>query len=132
VIDRMTLAIRVVAAFAVLAGVVVLAGALAATREARLREAMIFKALGATRRAIARAFAIEFAVLGAVAGVVGTALAVALAWAVLRFILEIPWRWDPIPLLASMALTIAATVAIGVASTHRLLGRRPFPVLRGD
>jgi len=132
VIDRMTLAIRAVAAFTVLAGVVVLAGALAATREARLREAMIFKALGATRRAIARAFAIEFAVLGAVAGIVGTVLAVALAWAVLRFILEIPWRWDPVPCAAAIALTAAGTVAVGVASTHRLIGRRPFPVLRGD
>ncbi|MBI3607727.1 MAG: FtsX-like permease family protein [Nitrospirae bacterium] len=132
VIDRITLAIRAVAAFTVLAGFVVLAGALAATREARLREAMMFKALGATRRTIARAFAIEFAVLGVVAGVVGTALATALAWAVLRFIIEIPWRWDAVPLLAAVALTAAATVAVGVASTHRLIGRRPFPVLRGE
>ncbi len=132
VVDRMTLAIRAVAAFTVLAGFVVLAGALAATREARLREAMIFKALGATRWVIARAFAIEFAVLGAVAGVVGTLLAAALAWAVLRFILDIPWRGDSVALLAAIALTAVATVAVGVASTHRLIGRRPFPVLRGE
>jgi putative ABC transport system permease protein len=132
VIERLALAVRAVGAVIVLAGGVVLAGALAATRGVRLREAMIFKALGATRRTVARAFAIEFLLLGAASGVVGAALASALAWAVLRFLLEIPWRWDPAPCLLAVAATAAGTVLVGVASTHRLLGKRPFPVLRGS
>lgn len=131
VIERLALAVRAVGAVIVLAGGVVLAGALAATRGVRLREAMIFKALGATRRTVARAFAIEFLLLGAASGVVGAALASALAWAALRFLLEIPWRWDPAPCLLAVAATAAGTVLVGVASTHRLLGKRPFPVLRG-
>jgi putative ABC transport system permease protein len=132
VLTRIALAVRAVGAFTVLAGLVVLAGALAATRHARLREAMIFKALGATRRVVARAFAVEFAVLGGTAGLIGTVLAAALAWAVLRFIVDIPWRWDPVPLVVSVVLTVAGTVAVGVGSTHRLLGKRPFAALRDE
>jgi putative ABC transport system permease protein len=81
---------------------------------------------------VARAFAVEFAVLGGAAGLIGTVLAAVLAWAVLRFIVDIPWRWDPAPLVVSVVLTIAGTVAVGVASTHRLLGKRPFAALRDE
>lgn len=132
VLGRISLAVRAVAAFTVVAGFVVLAGSLTATREARLREAMIFKAVGATRRAVARAFAIEFAVLGAAGGIVGVALATALAWGVLHFFLEMPWSWAPFPMVVAFTLTTLGTMAVGVASTYRLLGRRPFPVLRGE
>jgi len=66
----------------ILAGSVVLAGALAATRFRRIYEAMILKAIGATRGTVARTFAVEYALLGAAAGVIGTGLAVVLAWGV--------------------------------------------------
>ena len=54
------------------AGLVVMVGALAATRYQRLYESVILKTLGATRGPVARAFAVEYACLGAAAGVGGT------------------------------------------------------------
>jgi len=65
VVDRISLVIRFMAALSILAGAVVLAGALAATRFRRIYEAMIFKAVGGTRRILAATFAVEYALLGA-------------------------------------------------------------------
>src|SRR5206468_866964 len=91
VLAQIAFAVRFMALFSIAAGLVVMAGALAATRYQRLYESVILKTLGATRWAIARAFAVEYACLGAAAGVGGTALAAVLAWIVLRFVLDTPW-----------------------------------------
>src|SRR5207244_9358610 len=72
VLDQISFAVRFMASFSIAAGLVVMAGALAATRYQRLYESVILKTLGATRWAIARAFAGEYACLGATAGLGGT------------------------------------------------------------
>jgi putative ABC transport system permease protein len=75
---------------------------------------------------------VEYGCLGAAAGVGGTALAAVLAWVVLRFVLETPWRFEPLAMLAGVALTVTLSVAIGFLATFRLLGAKPLPVLRRE
>lgn len=132
VVERVSVAVRAVALLVAAAGFIVLGGALAAARAARLREAMIFKTVGAGRPAMLRALAVEFGALGAASGVLGVMLAAALAWAIARWLLDVPWVWAPDLALTGVALTVAGTIAVGVAGTYRLLGKRPFAVLRGE
>ncbi len=132
ILDRLSLAIRAVATFCILAGALVMAAALAATRYRRLYESVILKALGATRGLIARSFATEYALLGAVAGVIGIALASALSWAVLHFILDLPWSLQPGVLTVGFLLTVALTLTVGFLTTFRILGQRPLAVLRQE
>lgn len=132
VLDQIALAMRMVAGFSVLSGLVVMAGALAITRYQRLYQSVILKALGATRGLVARAFAVEYALLGAGAGLCGTALAAALAWAVLRFALDVPWSWAPGTLAFGVAAAIALATTVGFLGTRRLLAQKPLGVLRGE
>jgi len=132
VLDQISFAVRFMALFSVAAGLVVMAGALAATRYQRLYESVILKTLGATRWAIARAFAVEYACLGATAGVGGTLLAVVLAWIILRFVLDTPWTLEPETLLLGVILTTLVSLAVGLLATVRLLGRKPLSVLRQE
>jgi len=132
VVDRISLVIRFMAALSILAGAVVLAGALAATRFRRIYEAMVFKAVGATRRVLASTFAVEYALLGAAAGVIGAGLAVGLAWGVGHWILEVKWLFQPAAIVWGIGATIAGTVLIGFLSTYRILGQKPLPVLRRE
>lgn len=131
-LDQIALAVRLVAAFSIGAGLIVMAGALAITRQQRLYQSVILKALGATRGFVSRVFAVEYALLGAAAGLAGSALAAVLAWAVLRFALDVPWRWAPGTLLAGVASATALALLVGFLGTRRLLGRRPLGVLRGE
>ena len=57
----------------ILAGLLVLAGAIAAGTRARLYDATILKVLGATRARIALVYAIEYGVLGLATGVIALA-----------------------------------------------------------
>jgi putative ABC transport system permease protein len=132
VVERVSLAVRGVAVLVAAAGFIVLGGALAASRAARLRDAMIFKTVGAGRPAMLRALAVEFTLVGAAAGVLGTGLAAALAWATTRWVLDVPWVWAPDLAVAGSFATIAGTLAVGLIGTYRLLGQRPFAVLRGE
>ncbi|MGH7259366.1 MAG: ABC transporter permease [Nitrospiraceae bacterium] len=133
ILDRLALAIRAIAVFCILAGAIVLAAALAATRYRRLYESVVLKALGATRGLVAQAFAVEYALLGAAAGLIGTALASLLSWAVLRFILEdVAWTLQPGVLATGFLLTVLLSLVVGFLSTFRLLGQRPLAVLRHE
>jgi len=132
VLGQISFAVRFMALFSIAAGLVVMAGALAATRYQRLYESVILKTLGATRWAIARAFAVEYACLGAAAGLGGTVLAAVLAWIVLRFVLDTPWTLEPEPLVLGVVLTTLVSLAVGLLATVRLLGRKPLSVLRQE
>jgi putative ABC transport system permease protein len=132
VMSQIGVAVRVIALFVVGAGVVVLASALAASRYQRLYESALLRTLGATRAVVARAFAVEYACLGAAAGLAGTALAALLAWIVLRFVLEVPWTFEPAPLVLGVTGAVGMALAVGFLATFRLLGQRPLPLLRRD
>jgi putative ABC transport system permease protein len=131
-LDQMALAIRVMALFSIGTGLAVMISALTATRYTRLRESVIWRTLGATRGVVARIFAVEYACLGAAAGLGGSILAVALSWAVLHFILEVPWTLALPPLALGVSLTVALALAVGFLATFRLLGQKPLPVLRQE
>jgi len=132
VLAQIAFGVRFMALFSIAAGLVVMAGALAATRYQRLYESVILKTLGATRWAIARAFAVEYACLGAAAGAGGTALAAVLAWIVQRFVLDTPWTLEPETLVLGVVLTTLVSLAIGLLATVRLLGQKPLAVLRQE
>jgi putative ABC transport system permease protein len=132
VFDQIALAVRLVAAFSIVAGLVVMAGALAITRQQRLYQSVILKVVGATRGFVARVFAVEYVLLGAAAGVTGSALAAALAWAVMRWAFDLPGRWAPGALLAGVLSATGLALLVGLLGTRRLLGRRPLGVLRGE
>jgi len=132
VLDQIGFAVRFIALFSITAGLTVMASTLAATRYQRLYETVILKTLGATRATVARAFAIEYACLGAVAGLGGTLLAAVLAWAVLRFVLHLPWTLEPGPLAGGVVAATVVALAVGWLATFRLLGRAPLAVLRQE
>jgi putative ABC transport system permease protein len=132
VLGEIAVALRLVALFTLGTGLVVMAGALAATRSQRLYESVVLRTLGATRGVVARAFAVEYGVLGAAAGAGGSLLATILAWIVARWVLEAPWTFDAVPIVVGVAATVVLALAVGFLATFRLLGHKPLPVLRRE
>ena len=80
VLRRISLGIRFLGGFTVVAGIAILAGAVSAGSARRGREVALLKTLGMTRRGVAATFAVEYALIGLVAGAIGAAGGVALAW----------------------------------------------------
>src|SRR5206468_11143965 len=89
VVERIAAVIRFISAFTILAGAVMVASSVAGTRFRRMREVVILKTLGATRRRIAWIFSVEFLALGAVAGLMGSLLASGFSGLVLKPLMDV-------------------------------------------
>ena len=74
ILDRVVLAVRFMALFSLGAGALVLAGAVASSRQQRVREGALLRTLGATRGQLLRILLAEYAVLGALAAAVAVLL----------------------------------------------------------
>ncbi|HEV2135063.1 MAG TPA: FtsX-like permease family protein [Terracidiphilus sp.] len=131
VVDQITFVVRFLAAFSILAGLMILASSIASTRFRRTREAVVLKTLGATRMRIVRIFSVEFSVLGLLAGVVGVVFANLLTQVLLRKLdvhFHILWGATAI----ALAGTAVLATATGWIASYRILGLRPLEVLREE
>ncbi|HTQ56041.1 MAG TPA: FtsX-like permease family protein [Bryobacteraceae bacterium] len=132
VVDQIALVVRFMSAFTIVAGAIILASSVAGTRFRRVREVVILKTLGATRRRVAGIFSMEFLVLGAAAGLLGSALATGFAAVVVKQLMKAEFHFDPAADLYSIALTALVAVAAGWLASYRILGQKPLEVLRDE
>jgi putative ABC transport system permease protein len=109
-------AVRLLAGFCLVTGLVILLAAAAAARSERTRDALLLRTLGASSRAVRRVVATEAAALGVIAVAVGSGLAAASAWGLVRFVFDLPFD-PPVGALAGLAaatwLVCAAAGAAG-------------------
>ncbi|RAK50712.1 ABC transporter permease [Phenylobacterium deserti] len=130
--DRLALAIRSAAAVAALAGLLVLAGAIAARARERTREAAILKVLGASRGQILTAYVFEYGAVGLLAGAAGVGLGYAAAWPVVVKVFEAEWSVDWSGVAALLGAAALAASLGGLLAAFQALSRRPAPALRTD
>ena len=131
VIDQITLVVRLLAGFSILAGLMILASSIASTRFRRMQEAVVLKTLGATRMRIVRTFSVEFSVLGLLAGAVGIVFANLLT-RILLHRLEVDFHFEWAATLGALAGTAMLATATGWIASYRILGLRPLEVLREE
>ncbi len=114
------------------AGALVLAGAIGSAQRRRTREAVILKAVGATRRQILAAWLVEFGVLGGCAGLVAAAVGTATSAGVMLYILRSEWVFLPGVLAATVLGAISLMLALGYGSIAIALRAKAAPLLRNE
>ncbi|PWU09351.1 MAG: ABC transporter permease [Terriglobia bacterium] len=132
VVDRISIIVRFISAFTILAGAIMVASSVAGTRYRRMREVVILKTLGATRRRIAGIFSMEFLMLGAAAGIMGSLLASGFAALVLKFLMEIEFHFDFLSNGVSVFLSALLAAAAGWIASFPVLARKPLEILRDE
>ncbi|MFZ5718660.1 MAG: ABC transporter permease [Pseudomonadota bacterium] len=130
--DRVALAVRGAAAVALLAALLVLAGAIAARAQERTREAATLKVLGASRAQVLSAYVIEYGLVGLIAGAAGVGLGYAAAWPVVVRVFEAEWSVDWAGVAALLGGACALAAAGGLLASFQALSKRPAPALRTE
>lgn len=123
-------AARAIGALSLLAGTLVLGGAMVASHHRRVQDAVILKVLGATRRNIVSAFLLEYALLGLSTAVLAAAIGSLASWAVVTWMMKAEWAFLPLTIGATLVLATLATMAMGLVGTWRALGQKAAPLLR--
>ena len=132
VLGNIGLAVRVIGLLSILAGILVLAGAMLATQRRRIHEAVVMKVLGATRARIAGTFAWEFATLGLATALAALAVGSVAAYLVVRNLMGLSWTFLPTVAIAVALGAMALTLAFGLAGTLAALRQRPLALLRNE
>jgi putative ABC transport system permease protein len=130
VMDRVSLAVRFVAGFAIFGGLIVLASSIAGTRYRRMREMAILKTIGATRRTLVGMLCAEFAIIGSAAGLIGGGLGAIGSAILIGQLLDTAYRFTWQPVLAAAAITAVLTVITGCIASYGILDRKPLDILR--
>jgi putative ABC transport system permease protein len=130
IVDRVSFAVRIMAAFSVAGGALVLIGAIAASRFQRVRESALLRALGATRAQIRNVLLVEYAALGALAALTGVALAAIAGWLLTRFIFELDFALPAGALAAIWLIVTAAAALLGMLNSREALRDTPLAALR--
>ena len=129
-VAQLATAIRAAASVALIASILVLAGALAAGNRARTHDAVVLKTLGATRAMLIRAFSYEYLILGLATAIFSLIAGAAAAWFIVARIMRLPSTFLPDVAGLTLVTALVLTVGIGLIGTWRILGQKAAPVLR--
>ena len=129
-LEQLSTAVRAAASVAVFAGIAVLVGALAASRQARVYESVILKLLGATRGRILAAQALEFGALALIVSGLAFALGAGAGWYVVVKVLELQWAPDWAVVAATLGTGALVTMVLGLLGSLPALAARPARALR--
>jgi len=129
-VTNLVMGIRGASVLTLVMAVLVLGGALAAGHRHRVYDAVVLRAVGATRGQLLLAYGLEYLLIGFAAALFGVAAGTLAAALVVIEVMNLPFIWLP-GLAATAALAaIAVTVVLGLAGTFTVLGQKPAPVLR--
>ena len=129
-VAKLVVAIRGASAVAVLASLLVLAGAVAAGHRARLYDAVVLKVLGASRARLLAAYGLEYGALGLVTALFGLIAGSLAGYAIVTRVMRLDFVLDLSGALVAAGLAVMLAVALGLAGTWRILGQKPAPYLR--
>lgn len=132
VLDKIGFVFRVMSLFTVITGLIVLVGSVLTGRFQRLRENVLLRTLGASRRQVGWIEVTEYLALGFLAALAGSILAWLASWAIGTFVFELKGVPDVIPLFVACLATSFLTVSVGWLTGVRGLNQPPLVVLREE
>lgn len=130
VVSQLVMAIRGASSIALIASLLVLAGALAAGHRARLYDAVVLKTLGATRARLLFAYALEYGLLGLATALFGLVAGGIAAYFIIVRVMNLSFTLDLSGALLASTLAVLVSVSLGLLGTWRILSQKPALYLR--
>ncbi len=132
IFSKVAFAIQFMALFTVATGLVVLAGTVLTGRHQRLRETVLLRTLGATRRQLALIQVVEYAALGTQAAIVGGLLAVAGNALLAVYVFHVAVYFSVFQVIAAAAAVSVLAVATGLVAGRGVADHPPLEILRQE
>lgn len=132
VFAKVMTAVRVAGSVTLLAGALVLAGALATAQRRRILEAVILKALGATRRRILTSHLFEYLLLAGVTALVAVVLGGLAAWLAVTQLMRIGFTFAPDAVAMALGVSMGLVLLFGGVGTWAVLRAPAVPFLRSE
>ena len=132
VFTKIMAAVRVAGSITLLAGGLVLAGALATAKRRRIKQAVIIKVLGGTRARILAMHAVEYFILAVATAAVALLIGSIAAYATLIWVMDVPFVFSWPAVVQALAVSLGLVVLLGGLGTWRVLAAPAVPTLRSE
>ena len=104
VLGKVSFVIQFMALFSILTGLLVLLSSVIISKYQRIKESVLLRTIGASRKQILRINALEYFLLGGLAALTGILLSVAASWALAVFQFKIPYQPNFLPVLVAFVI----------------------------
>jgi putative ABC transport system permease protein len=131
-LSKIGFVIRFMATFSMATGWIVLIASVLTSKNQRLKESILLRTLGASKRQILSINALEYFFLGAIGSGTGLILAYAASWALASLSFESSFDPSFLPILLLFLIITLLVVVTGVFSSRKVLNSPPLEVLRGE
>jgi putative ABC transport system permease protein len=129
---RIMTAVRAAGSVTLLAGALVLAGALATAQRRRIKQAVILKTLGATRRRILAGHMAEYGLLALITSFISVLIGAIAAWVTVSRVMDLPFILSGQAIAEALVLALLLVAVFGSLGTLRALKARPAELLRSE
>lgn len=132
IFTKIMVAVQAAGSVTLLAGALVLAGAMATAQRRRVLEAVILKTIGARRRQILAAHAAEYALLAGIAALVAIALGSLIAWVAVTELMDVAFTFSLNAVFQTLALAGGLIAIFGGLGTYAVLRAPATATLRSE
>lgn len=132
IIQKIAFVIRFMAGLSICTGLIVFIASVYISKYQRVRETVLLRTLGASRKQIFAITALEYFFVGLMASLTGIILSLIGAWALAKYTFETSFQPALIPILSLMVIVCILTVTIGVLNSRGIVKQSPLEVLRKE
>lgn len=132
IFNRIMVAVRAAGSVTLVAGALVLAGALATAQRRRIQQAVILKTLGATRRRILLSHFAEYLLLALLTSFIALLIGGVAAWITVSQVMEVDFAFSARAAAETMLLATVLVALFGGFGTWRVLSAPAVPYLRSE
>jgi putative ABC transport system permease protein len=120
ILDKLSAALGLLFGFTIIAAMMVLMAAMAATQDDRYKNAALLKAIGASRTMLSQISLYELLLIGSISGLLAGIAAGLATWALGRYVLDIEFYAFSQAILMGLMLGIVASLAAGYRFGRRI------------
>lgn len=131
-INKITFVIQFIGLFSIITGLIVLAGSAATSRFQRIREAVLLRTLGASKKQVIKIQVIEYVLLGVMASITGLILSLGASTLIGYFIFNIEFVPNFFIIGVEILILTALVLLIGLLNTRGVHNKPPLEVLRAE
>lgn len=131
-IDKVTFVIQFIGLFSIITGLIVLAGSASTSRFQRIKEAVLLRTLGASKRQVVKIQIIEYTLLGIMASLTGLILSVGASAILAYFYFDLNFVPNFFIIGIEILILVSLVLLIGLLNTRGMHNKPPLEILRAE
>lgn len=131
-IDKISFAVQFMALFSIITGLIVLASSVATSRFQRIKESVLLRTIGASKKQIIKILSIEYLFLGILSALTGLILSVGATWLLGYFYFDITFTPNLWVIIIGTIIVTGLTILIGMFNSRSVYKKTPLEVLRAE